>query len=804
MKHFYILILGCLFFGVHLGHAQINLNTCDEYTGDLDFVLTFESVDGSGRNIYQTNPINGDQPCPGLGVCEFRIAWNVTLNRWEVLAEDGDGDFATSFVLYSNTSASSPNPPDLTLGTWQENTALTGGECMALQELSGDVQSTLNSNTAPIATAPSAPFVIEDGINVALPDDIQVFDPDGDNQTLTFTITGGTLALGSTGINFGGSGNGSSNFTALGNLTNINNALDVATFTPTPNLSGVNTASISFVSNDGITNSNTASVTFDIEPINDAPIFNGNRVISYTENGSPTKFNSGGNIILSEPEGDDIIEATITFNDQISGDILSVETPSPYSVSQSGNEIKLQGTGSVAQMITALESIEYSFNGNDPTSGETDNSRNISIVVKEASGLSSNSMTVQVSINALNDDPTFTGLPSTISVLEDVASVIDLSAATFGDVDSDSGSVTLSLSVSAGTLTAISGSGVTVSFPITGTMNLNGTAAAIENYLNTPSNINYTNESGSNTATLNISANDNGNSGSGGGTLISFGTININVNSIPSVTSVIVPANRTYLANQNLDFTINFSEAVDVNTTIGTPELNIVIGANTKSAVYVSGSGSSALVFRYVVASGVYDTDGISITGLNTSGGTIRNPSGSDANLMLNNVGNTTNILVNGCDLTASGVATAVSCNGGSDASIDLAVVGGTASYTYLWSNGATTEDLSGLTAGTYDVTVTDANGCTATASIQVNEPTILTASGVATAVSCNGGSDASIDLAVVGGTTSYTYLWSNGATTEDLSGLTAGTYDVTVTDANGCTATASIQVNEPTILTAS
>ncbi|MEZ7497116.1 T9SS type A sorting domain-containing protein, partial [Leeuwenhoekiella aequorea] len=154
--------------------------------------------------------------------------------------------------------------------------------------------------------------------------------------------------------------------------------------------------------------------------------------------------------------------------------------------------------------------------------------------------------------------------------------------------------------------------------------------------------------------------------------------------------------------------------------------------------------------------------------------------------------------------LSASGVATAVSCNGGSDASIDLAVVGGTASYTYLWSNGATTEDLSGLTAGTYDVTVTDANGCTATASIQVNEPTILSASGVATAVSCNGGSDASIDLAVVGGTASYTYLWSNGATTEDLSGLTAGTYDVTVTDANGCTATASIQVNEPTILTAS
>uniref|UniRef100_UPI003A90A5E9 HYR-like domain-containing protein n=1 Tax=Flavobacterium alkalisoli TaxID=2602769 RepID=UPI003A90A5E9 len=154
--------------------------------------------------------------------------------------------------------------------------------------------------------------------------------------------------------------------------------------------------------------------------------------------------------------------------------------------------------------------------------------------------------------------------------------------------------------------------------------------------------------------------------------------------------------------------------------------------------------------------------------------------------------------------LSASGVSTNVSCNGGSNGTIDLTVTGGTAPYTFAWSNTATTEDMTGLTAGTYDVTVTDANGCTKTASATVNEPTVLSASGVATNVSCNGGSNGTIDLTVTGGTAPYGFVWSNTAITEDMTGLSAGTYDVTVTDAKGCTTTASVTVNEPTVLSAS
>ena len=151
--------------------------------------------------------------------------------------------------------------------------------------------------------------------------------------------------------------------------------------------------------------------------------------------------------------------------------------------------------------------------------------------------------------------------------------------------------------------------------------------------------------------------------------------------------------------------------------------------------------------------------------------------------------------------MAGSAVATDALCNGDSTGSIDLTVTGGTAPFTYTWDNGATTEDISTLAAGTYNVTITDANGCTATASATVGEPTLLAGSAVATDALCNGDSTGSIDLTVTGGTAPFTYAWDNGATTEDISTLAAGTYNVTITDANGCTATASATVGEPTLL---
>lgn len=153
--------------------------------------------------------------------------------------------------------------------------------------------------------------------------------------------------------------------------------------------------------------------------------------------------------------------------------------------------------------------------------------------------------------------------------------------------------------------------------------------------------------------------------------------------------------------------------------------------------------------------------------------------------------------------LAAVANGTDVSCFNGSNGSASVLAGGGTQPYSYLWSNGATTSTINNLSAGTYNVTVTDNHGCTAQDSYEVTQPVLLTASAAGSNVSCFNGTNGSASVLAGGGTALYTYLWSNGATTDAITNLTAGAYSVTVTDANGCTAVAAYQVTQPTLLTA-
>ncbi|MEA3445347.1 MAG: SprB repeat-containing protein, partial [Bacteroidota bacterium] len=151
--------------------------------------------------------------------------------------------------------------------------------------------------------------------------------------------------------------------------------------------------------------------------------------------------------------------------------------------------------------------------------------------------------------------------------------------------------------------------------------------------------------------------------------------------------------------------------------------------------------------------------------------------------------------------LALSEVITDVLCNGDLTGAIDLSVSGGVAPYIYTWNTGAATEDISGLPAATYDVEVIDANGCSAFGYFTITEPTALALSEVVTDVLCNGDLTGAIDLSVSGGVTPYIYTWNTGAATEDISGLAAGTYDVEVVDANGCSAFGYFTITEPTAL---
>ncbi|MBN2681254.1 MAG: gliding motility-associated C-terminal domain-containing protein, partial [Bacteroidales bacterium] len=151
-----------------------------------------------------------------------------------------------------------------------------------------------------------------------------------------------------------------------------------------------------------------------------------------------------------------------------------------------------------------------------------------------------------------------------------------------------------------------------------------------------------------------------------------------------------------------------------------------------------------------------------------------------------------------------TGVTTDVLCFGDCNGEIDLSVIGGTIPYSFAWTGGYLSEDISGLCANTYSVTITDDNGCTNTTDFIVNEPLApITLSLTGTDASCNGENDGTIDLSVSGGTLPLSFEWSSGILTEDLVGLIAGTYTVTVTDDNGCTASDSYTINEPTAISA-
>lgn len=140
---------------------------------------------------------------------------------------------------------------------------------------------------------------------------------------------------------------------------------------------------------------------------------------------------------------------------------------------------------------------------------------------------------------------------------------------------------------------------------------------------------------------------------------------------------------------------------------------------------------------------------------------------------------------------------THVNCYAGSTGSVSLSVNGGTPPYTYHWNTTPviTTQNATGLSAGTYTVTVTDLRGCAETRTITINEPTQpLGAIVISTGAGCVSASNGTLNTAVTGGTPPYTYTWNTtpAQTTQTATGLSAGTYTVTVTDSRNCATTAS------------
>lgn len=208
--------------------------------------------------------------------------------------------------------------------------------------------------------------------------------------------------------------------------------------------------------------------------------------------------------------------------------------------------------------------------------------------------------------------------------------------------------------------------------------------------------------------------------------------------------------------------------------------LDVMCNAGSTGAVYVNAEGGTGSL-QYSL-DGVNYQSSSSFTGLMADSYTVYVQDGNGCLQTLSvDVTQPLPMMIN------SSIADVV-CSGGNNGVIDLGVTGGINPYWYSWSNGEHTEDVFNLSAGTYSVSINDMNGCNATSTFVVTEPNSpLIVNGNITDATGQTTADGSIDITTTGGVAPYTFLWSNGSTSEDISGVTPGSYTVTITDANGC-----------------
>ncbi len=255
----------------------------------------------------------------------------------------------------------------------------------------------------------------------------------------------------------------------------------------------------------------------------------------------------------------------------------------------------------------------------------------------------------------------------------------------------------------------------------------------------------------------------------------------------------LAPGSYTVTVTDNTSCTITESVTITEPATLLSANINLIspisCNGNTDGIIAANGTGG---VPPYNFA---WSNSATTSTLLNIAAGTYT-VTVTDANLCAQT--DQITLTAPTAIAPAVNVVSNVSCNGLSDGELTASATGGTPGYSFVWSNSATTATISNLAAGTYTVTVNDANNCPAVTQATITEPTVLTTTIInSTGATCFGGANASAEASPAGGTPPYSFAWSNSANTAIASGLAAGTYTVTTTDANTCTATAQITITQ-------
>ena len=535
---------------------------------------------------------------------------------------------------------------------------------------SGDVTLTINVNTtsvsdatttmtlqvqavndAPVATVPPSITVTEDVSSVITGISFTDIDVGINAVTATFSVPSGTLsATTGLGVTVGGSGTGL--LTLTGSLADINffiaaNGLTFKT-AQDATASVILTVNINDggFSGSGGEQTDTKTVTLNVTAVNDAPVNNVPGVQTASQNVALGFNTANGNAIsISDVDaGNGLITVTLTA---VNGTLTLSNLSGINMVSGTGlNNVVMIFEGNRTNLNAALQSLTFrptnNFLGAASVTIETNDNGN-----SGTGGAKSDVDTISINVIPVNPKVTNVsaqGLDRTVKIGDEV--LISMTWDQVVNVDLSSGRPTLLLETGLVDRNAVyvSGTGsntlvfkytvqagdisADLDFQSTAALQLNG--AVISNNTN-------------DLAVLTLPTVGGSDSLGGRSNIVVDGVV-------PVVGSVSAPTNGTYITGQGLDFTVNFNEAMTVDTTTGVPRIAVTLDTGgTAYAEYVSGSGSSALVFRMVVASGQLDSNGITLgSSIDTNGGAITDLAGNATVTTLNSVASTTGVNVDG------------------------------------------------------------------------------------------------------------------------------------------------------------
>jgi plastocyanin len=558
-------------------------------------VITVTDNQGATSNLASFSlTVVDSNDVPSISGVPATTATEDSLYSFSPLASDADlGDTLVFSIANKPLWASFNTSTGVLSGTPSNNdVGTTSGIVISVSDghitaaLSSFDLTVSNTNDAPVITLPSAPGVHENDSAVALADNIQVADDDGDAQTLSITVTGGTISLAASGLTLiSGDGQDDANLVFSGSLVDINSALDAMTFTPTAHLSGSQVASIQLNVDDGQGGSSSQTLSFDISP-SDVPVINLPTVPPVTEDSQNVAIGAAllGNIIISDGDQD---SQTVTLT--ITGGTVSLATNGlTFSLGDGIADRVMTFNGSLADVNAALASLSFTPDAN--LSGA--DAASIRVDTLDDNG--SSSATLHVDITAVNDAPIIS-LPAGQNLLEDSAQVSLGGHITVADADGDV--QTLSLTATGGSLdfnpTVVvllfgDGSGDTsVSFV--------GSLAAVNSALASLKFTPATNLSGPAAAQLRVQTDD-------GRGLTDERTLNFAITASNDAPVISTGASPAILEDQlNVDLGAVFSVA-DADADGQTVTLDVAGGTlsiNTSSVSLISGAGlnSARLVF---------------------------------------------------------------------------------------------------------------------------------------------------------------------------------------------------------------